>query len=238
MPSRIPVPDAVHRRALREAVPLYIPAIPFALVLGVAITESVMPTPIAWSTNVVIFAGAAQLATVSLAATATWLTLVATAAVINLRHVMYSAALAPRFSDQPRWFRWVGPFLMVDQMFALGSARTELSADEWRRFYLTGGLFFFVSWTLTVSLGLVVGSAIPTEWRLGVAPAVMFAGLVTIGVVNRPGIVAAGTGGGMCLLTLGAPNNAGILIGAVCGVAAGYGADLAGQRRSSPVTAA
>jgi predicted branched-subunit amino acid permease len=233
MSLRTSPPGPVHRRALREAVPLYIPAIPFALVLGVAITESAMPTPIAWSTNILIFAGAAQLATVSLAATATWLTLVATAAVINLRHVMYSAALAPRFSDQPRWFRWVGPFLMIDQMFALGSARTELSCDEWRRFYLTGGLFFFASWTLTVSLGLLVGSAIPTEWRLGVAPAIMFAGLVTIGLVNRPGIVAAGTGGGVCLLALDVPNNGGILIGAVSGVVAGYSADLVQQRRSS-----
>ena len=95
--------------ALRAAIPLFIPGVPFALVLGVAITESAMPTTVAWSTNLIVFAGAAQLATVSLAATATWLTLVATAAVINLRHVMYSAALSHRFADQPRWFRWIAP---------------------------------------------------------------------------------------------------------------------------------
>jgi predicted branched-subunit amino acid permease len=100
-------PAGISATALRAALPLFIPAIPFGLVVGVAITDSAMPTAVAWSTNVVIFAGAAQLATVSLAATATWLTLVATAAVINLRHVMYSAALSPRFNDQPRWFRWV-----------------------------------------------------------------------------------------------------------------------------------
>ena len=95
-------PGGITLAALRAAIPLFIPAIPFGLVLGVAITDSAMPTTVAWSTNLFVFAGAAQLATVSLAATATWLTLVATAAVINLRHVMYSAALSPRFTDQPR----------------------------------------------------------------------------------------------------------------------------------------
>ena len=222
--------------ALRAAIPLFIPAIPFGLVLGVAITDSAMPTAVAWSTNLAVFAGAAQLATVSLAATATWLTLVATAAVINLRHVMYSAALSPRFNDQPRWFRWIGPFFLIDQLFALTSVRTEMPGPEWRRFYLSAGIFYFTSWTTVVTLGLVVGSSIPTEWRLDVAPAIMFAGLVVLGLTNRPGIVAAVVGAGVCLLALDVPNNGGILVGAVSGVIAGYVADVAEARRSERQT--
>jgi predicted branched-subunit amino acid permease len=221
--------SAITRTALRGALPLFVPAIPFALVLGVAITESAMPTAVGWSTNVLIFAGASQLATVSLAATATWLTLVATATIINLRHVMYSAALAPRFADQPRWFRWAGPFLLIDQLFALMVVR-DLPAAQWRRFYLTAGLFYLVAWTTTVTLGLVVGSSIPTEWRLDVAPAIMFSGLVALGIANRPGVVAAVAGAGVCLLALEVPNNGGILIGSVAGVVAGYLADAAQSR--------
>ncbi len=228
--------DPIVGDALRSAIPLFVPAIPFALVLGVAITESAMPAAIGWSTNIVVFAGAAQLATVSLAATATWFTLVATAAVINLRHVMYSAALSPRFGDQPRWFRWLGPFLLIDQLFALANARTELDADRWRRFYLTAGIFYFTSWTTAVTLGLVVGSAIPTEWRLDVAPAIMFAGLVVLGLTNRPGIVAALTGAIVCFLALEVPNNGGILIGAVSGVLAGFAADVLDARRRTAAT--
>ncbi|HUV19707.1 MAG TPA: AzlC family ABC transporter permease [Ilumatobacteraceae bacterium] len=225
-------PAGISATALRAALPLFIPAIPFGLVVGVAITDSAMPTAVAWSTNVVIFAGAAQLATVSLAATATWLTLVATAAVINLRHVMYSAALSPRFTDQPRWFRWVGPFFLIDQLFALTSVRTSLPGAEWRRFYLTAGVFYFLSWTTVVTVGLVVGSSIPVEWRLDVAPAIMFAGLVVLGLANRPGIVAAVVGAGVCLLALDVPNNGGILVGAISGVIAGYFADVAEVRRA------
>jgi predicted branched-subunit amino acid permease len=231
-PSETQTKSDITLSALRAAVPLFIPAIPFGLVLGVAIADSAMPTPVAWSTNVVIFAGAAQLATVSLAATATWLTLVATASVINLRHVMYSAALSPRFNDQPRWFRWVGPFFLIDQLFALSSVRVSMPGPAWRRFYLSAGIFYFLSWATAVTVGLVVGSSIPTEWRLGVAPAIMFAGLVALGLSNRPGIVAAVVGAGVCLLALDAPNNGGILIGAVSGVTAGYLADVAESRRA------
>lgn len=219
--------------AVRSATPLYIPAIPFALVLGVAIAESAMPTTVAWSTNVVVFGGAAQLATVSLAATATWLTLVATAAVINLRHVMYSAALAPRFNDQPRWFRWIGPFFLIDQLFAIVSVRPDLAAPQWRRFYLSAGLLYYSLWIVTVSLGLVVGSSIPASWRLDVAPAVMFAGMVVLGLTNRPGIVAAIVGAVVCALALQVPNNGGILIGAASGVVAGYLADTARGRHTN-----
>lgn len=221
------VAHPVARRALLDAWPLFVPAIPFALVLGLAMTESAMPTAVAWSTNVVVFAGAAQLATVTLAATSTWFTLVATAAIINLRHAMYSGALAPRFRHQPRWFRWVGTYFLLDQVFALASTRTELDDDDWRRYYLTVGLFFLCSWCLAVTVGLVVGDAIPSSWRLDVAPAVMFAGLVVIGVVDRPGAVAAVTGAAVCFAALGVPNNAGIVIGAVAGVMAGYAADRA-----------
>jgi predicted branched-subunit amino acid permease len=227
-----PATAGVSAGAVRAAIPLFIPAIPFGLVLGVAITDSAMPTAVAWSTNLAIFAGAAQLATVSLAATATWLTLVATAAVINLRHVMYSAALSPRFTDQPRWFRWLGPFLLIDQLFALTSVRIDMPASHWRRFYLSAGIFYFAAWITTVSLGLLVGSSIPTEWRLGVAPAIMFAGLVVLGLTNRPGIVAAVVGATVCLLALDVPNNGGILVGAVSGVVAGYLADVAESRRA------
>lgn len=223
-------------QAIRAAIPLFIPAIPFALVLGVAITESAMPTGIAWSTNIFVFAGAAQLATVSLAATATWFTLVATAAVINLRHTMYSAALSHRFRDQPKWFRWIGPFFLIDQLFALVVVRVDLSSRDWRVFYLGAGIFNFVFWNIAVALGLLLGSAIPTEWRLDVAPAIMFAGIVALGVTTPPAIVAAVTGAGVCFAALSVPNNGGILIGAVSGVIAGYLADVAQGRRGEPRT--
>ena len=139
-------------RSIRDVMPLYLPTIPFALVLGVAITESAMPTAIGYSSNL-MFAGASQLATVTLAGTATWLTLVITASVINLRHVMYSAAMSVHFRDQPTWFRWVGSFVLIDQMFALTVNRTDLAPNVWRRYYMGAGVFLLVAWIVGVTVG-------------------------------------------------------------------------------------
>ncbi len=47
----------VDRQALADVVPLAIPAIPFGFVVGLAATESAMPTWVAWLTAPLIFAG-------------------------------------------------------------------------------------------------------------------------------------------------------------------------------------
>ena len=192
-----------------------------------------MATAVAWSTSVLIFAGAAQLATVSLACTTTWLALVATATVINLRHVMYSAAMAPHFRGQPRWFRILGPFVLIDQVFALMAGRTDLDRDEFRRLYVATGLFFYVAWNVTVVAGMLVGGAIPGEWRLDVAPAVMFGGLVIVGIVRRGAAAAALAAAAVTFAALGLPNNLGLLLGALVGIAAGYVVDRSRSDRPS-----
>ena len=109
----------VDRRAVADAIPLFLPALPFGFVLGLAVTEGAMPPAVGWATSLFVFAGAAQLAVVTLAGTATLWSVVLAGLVINTRHVMYSAALAPSFQPQPPWFRWLGPFLLIDQVFAL-----------------------------------------------------------------------------------------------------------------------
>ena len=54
------------RRGFVDAVPLFIPAVPFGLVLGLAITESGIGALVGWSSSPIIFGGSAQLTLVSL----------------------------------------------------------------------------------------------------------------------------------------------------------------------------
>jgi len=63
----------------------------------------------------------------------------------------------------------------------------------------------------------------------------MFAGLVVLGLTNRPGIVAAVVGAAACAATLEVPNNGGILIGAVSGVIAGYLAETVARTTEDAV---
>ena len=204
---------------------MFIPAIPFGLVVGLAVTEGEMPMFIGWLTSPIIFAGAAQLAVVTLAGTASLWSVIVAGLVINTRHVMYSAALAPSFRHQPRWMRWVGPYVLIDQTFALTFLRADRPPSEFRRYYLSVGFFLWFCWQITVALGMLVGPIVPDSWRLAFAPAVMFLGMVLIAIEKVPQTTAAFVGGSVSLAAAGLPDRLGILVGAVAGVAAGTLAD-------------
>jgi predicted branched-subunit amino acid permease len=227
-------PFRLDRTALSDILPLVIPAIPFGFVLGLAITESEMPLWAAWLTSPLIFAGAAQLTMVTIAGSASLWAIISAVLVINSRHVMYSAALAPPFRHQPRWLRWLAPFLMVDQVFALAVLRNDDPPESFRRYYLTIGIVFFAVWNLVVPLGMVVGPIIPESWQLDFAPVVMFAGLTLFAVKRVPAGVAALVGGLVSLAAAGLSDRLGILVGAVTGVIAGAIADQWLTTRNAP----
>ena len=91
---------------MRDALPVIVPAIPFGLIIGITVAETDVPNLAGFLTGSLIFGGAAQLVAITLlAAGATGAAALTAALVVNLRHVMYSGALVPRFRTQPRRFR-------------------------------------------------------------------------------------------------------------------------------------
>ena len=216
------VDRSIVKRALADALPMYVPAIPFALVIGLTVVETGMNQLVGWSSASIIFGGAAQLTVISLLGSGTAVAAAVTAAiVVNARHLMYSAALAPKFQEQPRWLRWVGPYLLIDQLFALSMLRLDDDPKAFRTYYLTVGAFFWISWQLTIALGLLLGPAIPEEWNLEFAVAILFLGLVVIAVDRFPKAVAAVVGAGGTYIFAGLPNRSGLLVGAMVGILAG-----------------
>lgn len=224
----------LDRIALRDVLPLVIPAIPFGFVLGLAITESEMPLWAAWLTSPLIFAGAAQLTMVTIAGSASLWAIISAVLVINSRNVMYSAALAAPFRQQPAWLRWLAPFVLVDQVFALAVIRSDEPPASFRRYYFTIGIVFFAVWNLVVPLGMVVGPVIPESWQLDFAPVVMFVGLTLFAVKRVPAGVAALVGGLVSLAAAGLSDRLGILVGAITGVLAGAIVDQWLTTRDAP----
>lgn len=210
---------------MRDSLPVLVPVIPFALVLGVTIAESPVPNLVGWLGSSVIFGGAAQLTVVTLAGGGAVLgAVVAAGLVINARHVMYSAALAPTFGDQPRWFRRLAPYLLVDQVFALSVFHVDDTPESFRHYYLGCGLTFWTVWQTSVALGLVVGPVVPESWSLGFAVPLLFVGLLIGALTSSSAVVAAMVGGAVTWATLGLPNRAGLLIGTAAGILAGMAA--------------
>ena len=213
------------RSALADSLPLVIPAIPFGFVLGLAMTESEMPLWVAALSSPLIFGGASQLALVTLAGSASLWALCVAVLVINSRHIMYSAALASAFREQPRWFRWLAPWFLVDQIFALASVRPSHDPDSFRGYYLSCAVVFVGVWNVAAPVGMLVGPIVPESWRLEFAPVFMFAGLTLFAINRRPAALAAIVGGGVSLIAVDLSDRLGIVVGALCGVTAAVAAE-------------
>ncbi len=216
-------PDrSIIKQGITDALPLYVPAIPFAFVIGVVIVESGINPFVGWTSSWIIYGGAAQLTLISLLGSGAAIAAAITAGlVVNARHLMYSAAMAPVFQQQPRWMRWTGPYLLIDQEFALAMLRADDDPKAFRTYYLSSGLVFWSLWQVTTAVGILVGPIIPESWSLEFAVSILFLGLIVMGIDKYPKLIAALVGAGVTYLTAGLPNRAGLLVGAFVGILVG-----------------
>lgn len=204
--------------------PLLIGVVPFGLVFGVTAAASVLGGGLGYATSIIIFAGAAQFVTIELFDQgAAAVVVIATALVVNSRHLMYSAALAPHFQQFPTRSRYTLPYLMTDQAFAVSFARygdlPNPSAKRW--YYLGAAGTLWISWQISTLAGVLLGAQIPQAWSLAFAIPLVFLALLMPTVVNRPTLTAAIVGGGVAVLAANVPYGLGLMIGALAGVVAG-----------------
>jgi len=216
-------PDrSIIKQGIADALPLYVPAIPFAFVIGVVIVESGINPFVGWTSSWIIYGGAAQLTLISLLGSGAAIAAPITAGlVVNARHLMYSAAMAPVFQHQPRWMRWIGPYLLIDQEFALAMLRADDDPRAFRTYYLSSGLVFWSLWQVTTAVGILVGPIVPESWSLEFAVSILFLGLIVMGIDKYPKLIAALVGAGVTYVTAGLPNRAGLLVGALAGILVG-----------------
>ena len=209
-------------RAIGDAVPVFIPAIPFALVLGFAIKSAGLAPLVGWSSSPIVYGGASQLTLVTLLGEGASVAAAVTAAlVVNARHLMYSAAMAPTFQEQPAWFRWIGAYFLIDQVFALCMLRINDNPASFRTYYFGVGVTFWLLWLITTGAALFLGPVVPAEWGIGFAVPILFLGLLVMAIDRWPKAVAALIAAVVAYLAAGLPNRAGLLVGALAGVLAG-----------------
>ncbi len=203
-------------------------AAPFGLITGASAVAAGMAALEITLMSATVFAGAAQLAAIALlsAGAAVWVVLLTTL-MVNLRHVMYSAALAPSLRGESLGARAAMGAVLVDHIYAFASLRfARREPDLVRRDYVLGmGLPMWLTWTCATAAGAFLGAQVPASWQLDFAVPLMFLALLIPSIRNRPGLVAAITGGGLALALGGLPFNLGLVIGALTGIAAGTAAE-------------
>jgi predicted branched-subunit amino acid permease len=201
--------------------------IPFGIAAGAAMGATSVDPLVSILSSPVIFAGAAQIAAVQLLDVGAALAVVVlTVAVINARHLLYSAALAPHLADWSLGQRMGAAFLLADPVYAVSAARFD-AADggggdrEKRAFYFTAGFTSLVGWSLLLAIGIAVGRFIPEWVPFELAIPLTFLLLTLPLIKNRAGLVAAAVAGLVALVAHALPLGIGLMVGAVVGVAAG-----------------
>jgi len=184
---------------VRAILPLIPGVIPFALVSAYAAREAGLTVAEALGLSTIVFAGAAQMAFVSLLASgAIAPVILLTVLVINLRMVMYSASLAPHLHREPAWRRLLMGYLLTDQAFAVSITRfTEAQTQPHKGwFYLGSAAPLWIVWQIFTLAGLLLGARVPPGWGLEFTVPLVFLVLLVPAIRDRPSAEAALVGGG------------------------------------------
>ncbi|HYF63798.1 MAG TPA: AzlC family ABC transporter permease, partial [Herpetosiphonaceae bacterium] len=182
----------------RAEVPILLGGIPFGLIYGVLALGAGIPPLLALLMSCIVFAGSAQFVTAQMVgAGAPGLAIIATAAIVNLRHALYSASVAPYLRPlRPIW-RLALAYLLTDEAYAVAITRYQDDegnpANHW--YFLGAGLALWVAWQLSTAAGIMLGAQIPAEWGLDFTLPLTFIALVVPALTDRAVTAAALTGG-------------------------------------------
>src|SRR5689334_4986227 len=148
---------------VKDTFPLVVGAIPFGLIFGATASTNMLSAGGAVAMSVLVFAGSAQfIASTLIAHQTSILIIIVTTFVVNLRHALYSASLAPQMKKLPQ--RWLFPlaFWLTDESFVVTISHFEKpNASPHKHWYLLGSeIFMYSNWILVTAVGVRVGQSI------------------------------------------------------------------------------
>ncbi len=226
-PAGILLPP-LRRASIREGVRVMAPAsvaiASWGVVTGVAMVKAGMPLAIALLMTFTVFAGSAQLAVMPLLAAGAPLPVVfATAALVNLRFVIFSAAARPFFAHLPLRQRALFNYLNGDLPFALfmrtvGDERDRGTPHQ-MGLYVGICLTNWTSWQAASVVGFLLGGLVPTSWGLGLAAVLALLGVIIPMSTTRPAVAGVVVAGAVAVALVRAPMKLGLLAAVVAGVA-------------------
>jgi 4-azaleucine resistance transporter AzlC len=211
---------------VRDTFPLVVGAVPFGIIFGALAVTNGVSVGGGLAMSAIVFAGSSQFIAAGLVGSGTpMLIIILTTLVVNLRHALYAASLAPHVKNLPQ--RWLIPlgFWLTDETFVVVSSRYARgdSSPYKHWYYLGSAVFMYTNWQVSTLIGLLAGQAIPNpaSWGLDFALVVTFIGMLAQFVRNKPTVAAAAVAGVCALLAHGLPNQLWLLLSAVLGIAAG-----------------
>jgi predicted branched-subunit amino acid permease len=222
-----------RRDALRDLRTVSPGLIPFGMFLGVTVSVTGTGALAGLTGAAAVYGGSAQLATTTVLHVGSGLlTAVAAGVVVNARILLYGAALEPWFRGHPRWFRLLGPQLVIDQTYLSTVERPGYRhSAEFRRYWLWLGLSLLVTWITAVGSGIALAPLLPDLPHLVLVGTALFVAMLVPRLVSLPSWVAALTAAVAALAVTQVAPHLAILAGAAAGMLAAVA--VSSRRESS-----
>jgi 4-azaleucine resistance transporter AzlC len=209
-----------RRQLIRDGAAIASYALPVGLVYGLLTLQAHFSLADVVVACTVVLAGGAQFAAAGMVKdNAPWLAIAGVTLLVNARHLIYSASIAPYTAKRTWRERAVMAQFLTDETFALSLAHFRRIGRFDGRGYWLAAAAIFIPWTVGGALGYLVGGAVDTT-RLGLdvaSPAAM-AGL-SLGMVSGRRDVAAALGAVAVAVPVGLVGgpSVGLVAGAVIG---------------------
>jgi 4-azaleucine resistance transporter AzlC len=189
------------RRGLLATLPLALGTAAFGLLYGVMARQVGLRPWEAAAMSVIVHAGSAQFTVLNMWGLAAPLPIVLTTLVVNLRHLLMGASVAPYLNGLSQRWKALLALWMSDESYALAIAEYERgSGGHW--YFFGANLGIFLAWTTSGFAGALAASAIPDPERYGldlVFP-LAFLGLLMSFLKDRTGVLVAAASAGLALL--------------------------------------
>jgi 4-azaleucine resistance transporter AzlC len=216
----------------RDELPLLLGVVPFGAIYGISALDAGLGRFTSQAMSSVVFAGSAQLIAAQLVReSAPALVVIATVFVVNLRHLLYSASVAPYVSHLPMRWRIALAYLLTDEAYAVAGsryARDGALAEPSRHrhwYFLGAGLTLWASWQLSTAAGVFLGAQVPRRWSLDFTLALTFIAIVFPTLRDRATTAAALGAGLVAVLAHGLPYKLGLIVAAAIGIFVGLAAE-------------
>lgn len=209
---------------VKSVIPLLIGVVPFSLITGLASINAGFTPFETLGMSCLVFAGASQLAVIDLVnQNAAEIVIILTGVIINLRFCMYSASLAPHFSNLPLSTRGFLAYLLTDHAYAVSIVAFNNEQKNHKPFFYMGAAAtLWVVWQTSLLVGIFLGVLVPPGWPLDFVIPLTFLGLMFLSLTSKFALVAAVTSSCLMFFFYGLPYNLGLFLAALGGVLTGF----------------
>ena len=221
---------------IKDELPILPGVIPFGMIYGVSALSTHIPPITAQAMSSVVFAGSSQFIITQLIAVGTPpIVIILTAFIVNIRHMLYSASLAPYVKHLPTRWKWLLAYLLTDEAYAVTISHYRQGGDETHKhwYFFGAGLALWVTWQASTAIGIFLGTQVPASWSLDFTSTLTFIALVVPALKDRASTLAALTAGLVAVVVYALPFKLGLGLATLIGIIVGLWIETLRQRKNA-----